>query len=175
MSELLLEHEPFSDDDGVRYCACGCGEALKEGAKRTYIHGHKLRMVEGDIGPDPEPSDEAKTRGTVRVTLKVKREMQESIEAYLALGAGMFAMSDPLCGGALVDQSQLIAEKLVPILARNQTAVRYFRSSSTFKESMDLILVLWPVAAMIGKHHIFHTVGVVEQGQPVVSYNDFVA
>lgn len=175
MTEMTLEHIPFTDDEGVVYCACGCGEPLKPDAKRSYIHGHKLRMQEGAIGDDPEPSEEAKSRGTVRVTARVKKEMQDSLEAYLAFGAGMWAMSDPLCGGRLVDQASDIAEKMVPILARNQTAIRYFRSSSSFKDTMDLILALWPVAQMIGKHHLFHTVVTQEQEQTAVDYNSFVA
>lgn len=179
MSELLLEHEPFTDDEGIRYCACGCGEALKPDAKRTYIHGHLKRLNEdGPIGDDPEPSEDAKAKGTVRVTAKIKKEMEESIAGYLALGAGAWAMNDPLCANALLDQSEQIAAKLVPILSRNQTVVRYFRSSSTFKDTMDLLIVLWPVAQMVGRHHIFHSVGTVkgQDGQhQQVNLNSFVA
>lgn len=178
VSELVLEHEPFTDDEGVRYCACGCGTELRPDAKRSYIHGHKLRMEEGRTPEDPEPSDEAKAKGTVRVTAKVRKEMQDSIAAYFAFGAGAWSMSDPLCGQALVDQSEEIAARLVPILARNQAAVRYFRSSSSFKDGMDLMLAIWPVAVMIGKHHVFHTVGTVESNDghaPARPLNSFVA
>lgn len=175
MTTLELEHVSFSDDEPL-LCACGCGQPLKEGAKRTYIHGHKLAMDQGIIANDPEPSDEAHVRASVRVTAKVKAEMQESLEAYLSLAAGMWAMSDPLCGNVAMNQSKVIAERLVPLLARNQTAVRYFRSSSTFKDTLDLILVLAPVAQMIGRHHLFHTVSINPQGeQEQVNYNAFVA
>lgn len=178
MTELLLEHEPFTDDEGVRFCACGCGEPLKADAKRTYIHGHLKRLnEEGGLGDDPEPSDEAKSKGTVRVTAKVKKEMEESIAAYLAFGAGAWSMNDPICAQVLIDQSEAIAAKLVPILSRNQTAVKYFRSSSTFKDAMDLALVLWPVAQVIGKHHVFHTIGTVQtqDGSAAINLNAFVA
>lgn len=178
MSELLLEHEPFTDDEGLRYCACGCGEALKPDAKRTYIHGHLKRLnEEGGLGDDPEPSDEAKTKATVRVTAKIRKEMEESIAGYLAFGAGAWAMNDPICANALLDQSEEIAAKLVPILSRNQAVIRYFRSTSTFKDTMDLALVLWPVIQAVGKHHIFHTIGTVQgqNGQAPVNLNSFVA
>lgn len=179
MSEMLLEHEAFTDDEGVRYCACGCGEELKPDAKRSYIHGHLKRQQEegGLVGDDPEPSDEAKVKGIVRVTARVKKEMEESIAGYLALGAGAWAMNDPICANALLEQSETIAAKLVPILSRNQTVVRYFRSSSTFKDTMDLLIVLWPVAQAVGRHHIFHTIGTIQaqNGQPSVPLNAFVA
>lgn len=182
MSEMVLESFPLMDEDTDRYCACGCGERLKPGAKRTFIHGHKkaARHRSGDvedegIEPDPEPSEAAVAKASIRVTARVKKEMQETLEAYLSMGAGVWAMSDPYCGGALVDQASLIAEKLVPVLARNQTAVRYFRSSTAFKEGMDLFLVLWPVMQMVGRHHLFHTIGDVNAEVPVVDYNGYVA
>lgn len=174
LADLELEHETFTDPE-PRLCACGCGNPLKEGAKRTYIHGHKLAMDMGEIPDDPEPSDEAKTKGLVRVTAKVRTEIQESVEAYLGFAAGAWAMQDPYCGNALLDQTKQISAKLVPILARNQMAVKYFRSSSNFKDTMDLFLVLWPVFQAIGKHHVFHTVIVDPSGTPqqAVDYSAF--
>lgn len=174
---LELTHGTLTGEEGPRLCACGCGEPLKEDAKRAFIHGHKQRMLEDRIEDDPEPGDEAKVKATIRVTARIKKEMQESIEAYLAMAAGIWGARDPICGGTLVQASPDIAEKLVPILARNQMFVRYFRSSSSFKEGMDLFIVLYPVLQTILAHHVFHTVELARNGEPVqqVDYSNYAA
>ena len=172
MSELTVEHGSL--DDLVRYCACGCGEPIPEESKREYLYGHKLRAL-GNVPDDPEPSTEAVAKATVRVTAKIRKEMQDSLEAYLLMGAGVWEMSDPYCAPVLTERATLIAEKLTPILARNQAFVRFFRSSSGFKEGMDLFQVLWPLAKIIGQHHLFHSVGDKNDGMPQVNYNAYVA
>lgn len=175
MSALELEVETFTEDS-PRLCACGCGMPLKEGAKRTYIHGHKLAMERGEDVPDPEPSDEAVQRSTIRVTAKIKREMEESVKDYLIMAAGVWEMSDPVCGEVATARAEKIAEKLVPVLCRNQSAVRFFARSGSFHDGMDLMMAVWPVIKIAGQHHLFHTVGQTQRAEaPQFPLNGFVA
>lgn len=174
LDDLSLEHGTLTGEEGPRLCACGCGEPLKEDAKQAFIRGHKTRMLEA-VPDDPEPGEEAKAKATIRVTARVKKEMQETISSYLSMIGGVWEMSDPICASELTERADKIAEKLTPVLARNQAFVRYFRSSSSFKESMDLFIVLAPLGKKIAQHHLFHTIGDREVSGPPVDYNAFVA
>jgi hypothetical protein len=182
--ELTLEHATIEDQEevppegGPRLCACGCGGPLRNGAKRAYLRGHKaLAEAEGgQVDRDPEPGEESHRR-VYRATTKIKTEMRETIEAYMAMMCAAWSMKDPLCANAVIDIIPQTAEKLVPILARNQIFVRYFQTSNGFRDGMDLFLTLLPALQVIAAHHLFHTIGTETQMQngEVPNYNEYVA
>ena len=180
--ELTLEHAPLSEDqdpdspDAVRLCACGCGESLRDGAKRAYIRGHKSRADAEKIDPDPEPGDESRKR-VYRASAKIKKEMQDTLEAYGAMLCAGWALRDPLCGNVALEVLPATVEKLVPILARNQVAVKYFTTSNNFREVVDVFVTLFPLVQVITAHHLFHSVGTPtqEQNGEVPNYNGYVA
>lgn len=176
-----LDPDPDVDrippEGGPRLCACGCGEPLREGAKRSFLRGHKARFDADNIGADPDPSDGPAKRTYTRrsVSAKVQREIQETIEAYLGVIATGFAVKDPICGSVALDHVPNIAAKAAPLLARNAKIAEYLTKSSNFKEVLDLALAILPLAQVVYAHHMAHTISTGQNEEPVRNYNDYVA
>ena len=179
---MTLEHAPMDTDDdldeappegGPRLCACGCGEPLRQGAKRAYLRGHRARAEAENVDADPSPSDEPKR--SRKPSARIQREVQDTIEAYLGVIATGWAIKDPLCGNVLADVTPNIAEKAVPLLARNPVIVKYLTKSSNFKEIMDLALAILPLIQVVYAHHMSHTISVGQHEEQVQNYNDYVA
>lgn len=180
--ELTLDSAPLADDQtfndpvpegGPRLCACGCGEPLRDGAKRAYIRGHKARMDAETVDADPDPADEPK-RVTRKPSARITKSVQETIEAYLGILATGWAMRDPYCGSIALDHYENIAAKAAPLLAKNPIVVKYLTTGSNFKEAMDLALAMLPVIQAVYAHHMAHSV-TIEQNEPKQNYNEYVA
>lgn len=181
---LTLESHPIDLDPdvdetppegGPRLCACGCGEPLRDGAKRAFLRGHKARMDADNIGADPDPSDDGSRRTYRKPSQRIQKEVQDTVEAYLAMIFTGWAMKDPVCGTVALDITPNVAEKAVPLLCRNPKIVSYLTKGNNFKDVMDFIIAVLPLVQIAYAHHLSHTVGVGPDEQPVQNYNDYVA
>lgn len=88
---------------------------------------------------------------------------KEEMKSLLAL-AGLFvftpiANADPYCGGALVDHSTEIFEKLIPIIAKSERVTKWMTTAGGFGDWLGLAAALKPVAIAVAQHHVFKTVG----------------
>ena len=183
---MTLESQPLDLDPdvtnepppegGPRLCACGCGEPLRDGAKRSFLRGHKARMDENNIGPDPDPSDTgSRTNYQRRVSARIQKEIQETVEAYIGIFSTGWALKDPVCGNVALEITPNIAEKAVPLLCRNPKIVSYLSKGNNFKDIMDFVLAILPLIQVVYAHHMSHTISTGPEQEPVNNYADYTA
>lgn len=158
-------------------CACGCGEFLPDGSTRQYKRGHRTRsavvisdppedydsespltiqdaaeLIEDDPAP---PLDEVKPEPPpVRITKTVRKDIEGKVAFMLSMGASAWSMSDPMCGGVLMQQSPDIALRLTPIICQSPEIVKWFRRGGNFMLYVDLFMVMLPVLQVIFAHHV---------------------
>jgi len=94
-----------------------------------------------------------------KVSAKVKGEITGAVGMVGMLVGPALMSADPYCGGALMDNWQKIAEAVVPLLCQSVTVVGFFTDQSLdWLLWFKLAIVLAPVAAAVGRHHIMKTV-----------------
>lgn len=165
-------------------CGCGCGEYLPEGSTREFKRGHKDRITNPDtsfaetsledmpgamsieelaaITPDdaePKDAPEFKVKTAVKITATVRKDIEGKVAFMLGMSGQMWAMLDPVCGTAMLDNSDNVARKLTPIICQSPEVVRWFTKSGTFILWVNLAVALWPVLGVIFAHHIAKSVG----------------
>lgn len=158
-SDRLAESVGIESD--VRYCACGCGTKLPADGKHNYVRGHKLGTVKVAKDPDrPEkPADRTPAFIGDKLPASVKKDIEEKCEFLLTIIGLGWQSRDPICGGEFADRADQIAEKLVPLIARNATLLKWFSSEGSLPATLDLAIVLFPIAKTVALHHIFKSVG----------------
>lgn len=118
------------------------------------------------LPPDPKPAraSNSKTVSPKRVTVaakpsvKVKKEIKDTLTLMITLPGGVLNMRDPHCGGILVMQAEAIADALVPIICRNPTMYAYFTAGGNSMDYFTLLMALMPVAQTFIQHHIKKTI-----------------
>lgn len=135
---------------------------------------------EDALEPDPEPEDfipvkeEKKTKKSlipqikprqspveaVKLTKKQKDELSASVEMLFATPGLLLSFAgDPVCGGALSDNSANIADKLVPIICRNPRMVEWFMAGGNVMDYVALAQAFVPVGVTVYQHHVSKTIG----------------
>lgn len=163
-SDEQREAEAVGIPSDIRYCACGCGEPLKPDAKHRYIRGHRLRNVSEGTPKDTNSSVKLDDASVLpfpgkELPKEIREDLEGKLEFFLALIAIGWETRDPYCGGEFSQRTGLIAEKLVPIIAKSPELLKWFTTAGNASAWMDLFMALWPILAMVGKHHLFHSVG----------------
>jgi hypothetical protein len=131
------------------------------------------------LEPDPKPSREARgrkmrpsTTPAKKATAQEKRQIRDALSMMmLTLGGGM-AFRDPVCGGAITEHADNIAEKAVPLIARNPAWVEWFCGSTGFLDILGLLIALRPVGATVWSHHVSHST---DAGGAHADYTNLVA
>lgn len=152
-------------------CACGCGQYLPEGSAREYKRGHKdnpPHIIDGSVeftlddaaaetDNDPPPPGDDSSREVdrpIRITRAVRKDIEGKLAWMLAMGGSMWSIQDPICGGAFLDNTPQIAEKLTPILCQSPGVVKWFRKSSNVALYVDFIIAISPVLQIVYAHHM---------------------
>lgn len=81
-----------------------------------------------------------------RVTKKIREEVTEEVQVYLEMLAWAWSMSAPPCGEALSESSQVIANKITNLMARNPRLIAKFRDAGVVSDWMQLGVALKAVA-----------------------------
>lgn len=130
---------------------------------------------------DPEPArladDDRKTRlpdNVLPPPREIPQDVKEDIEGSIGL-VGMAVLppimkADPVCGGALVESWDKVAEACVPLICRSERVVSWMTGAGGLRDWLGLALALKPVGSAIIAHHVTHSVRVEEtqQGRVVV-------
>lgn len=101
----------------------------------------------------------ARTAATA-VTAAVRKDIRAKIGFMIGMPAGMLAMTDEICGGALSANAGPIADALTDIVVDSPDLVRWFSGGSGYLKWLGLMTALQPVGVAVWQHHITHTVGV---------------
>lgn len=129
------------------------------------------------LPPDPKPG---KSRGRKtpkagvpgKATAAQKRQVADALVLIQTMIGGTLQMRDPVCGHAVLDHAENVADKAVPIICRNPAWLRWFTGSTGFLDILGLAVALKPVAATVWGHHMTHTLGdkAEEQGVDYSAY-----
>lgn len=129
-------------------------------------------LFDDELEPDPTPSRAlgaikdagnkvVKTRAqTKKLTKAQKTQVMDKFEMMMKFPGMIISTRDPICGGAIANNSMQIAESMIPIIARNPQMLEWFTAEGG--GFMDYIGVAWacmPVVTTIYQHHVSHTIG----------------
>jgi hypothetical protein len=183
--------ETMETIDGVRHCACGCGTVIHKENRSGYSRGHKskhrfeqLNKELNETRESPEAKEQKNLLDSIgdvpsfpgdKLSKEVKADIQDKLDFVLSLMGVAWEAKDPYCGGEFSSRATRIAEKLVPLIARNETLLSFFSTGTKYSATFELAIVLWPVAKMTVQHHITHTVGdvLLEEVDPLAQYPAF--
>jgi len=118
-----------------------------------------------DLTPDEQPKPRRKRKTDNRPTTRAgraaasrARRERESLaapfQAFLEMGASIWMIRDPECGGVLQEQAGAIADGM-NVWAQSDPKV--YRVMSRWLEGGGagaLIIAVWPVAAQLADHHV---------------------
>ena len=129
----------------------------------------------GDLlTPDPPAarrSGKAPARkAPAKPTKAVQTQVADALTMMITLPAGILAFRDPLCAGAVLDHADNVVAKLVPIVCRNPTMLRWFTEGGGYMDWFGLAWALMPIAKTVWSHHVTHTVGLDEEEDEFVDY-----
>jgi hypothetical protein len=190
-----LDLDRLSTDDGELFgpeCQCGCGEFLPYGSTRSFKRGHKdnpraaqprvadvldpdsnwltLSDVATNTPNDPDPPEAKESKVQIRVTKRVRDDIEGKVGMMLAMTAMLLSTKDEICADALSDNGDKIAAKFVPIICKSPELVRWFTKGGNYTAWLDLVMALFPVFQVVMAHHITHSVGGENQaGKPNLS------
>jgi hypothetical protein len=72
-----------------------------------------------------------------------------------------------VCGGAILENAENVAEKAVPIICRNPAWLEWFTGSAGFLDVIGLAVALRPVLMTFWGHHVSRSIAHEEEGEPV--------
>lgn len=124
------------------------------------------------LEPDPVPAAKqpgAKSRKqrpaiVPKATAAEKRQVKDALTMMQLMIGGGIALRDKHCGPAIVDSAEAVADKAVPIIARNPTWLGWFTGSTGFLDVLGLIIALKPVLGTFWGHHVSHSIGGADGG-----------
>ena len=108
----------------------------------------------------PAPKTRKPRPSAPKVNAKIKADMSAAVGMMMLVTGPAIMSKDPYCGGAFLDNSQKIADAVIPLLCRSHTVVAFFTDSTEngWLLWFNLALALSPVAIAVGKHHIIKSV-----------------
>lgn len=156
-------------------CECGCGE-LTFG---EYKRGHRrnpptIDRIEADDGgeswepisisdaADMTPDDPAPplgesrkpSAGPLRITKRVRDDVEGKLAFILTMVGTMASITDPICGGAFLDNADNVAAKMTPIICKSPDMVAKLTKSGDAMLYVDLLWAFWPILTVIAAHHL---------------------
>lgn len=125
-----------------------------------------VEEYEDSLEPDPRPErllDTAKSLGDKvvktrarpkKMTKGQKQKAMDNLEMLLKGPGFMLSFVDPVCGGALSDNSMKIAESMIPIIERNPSMIDWFtKDGGNIMDYVGLVWALAPVGYTMYQHH----------------------
>lgn len=111
-----------------------------------------------ELDSDPAPTATKKRRGrpagsgTSRKA-NLEKEVAQELGMYIMLGAAPFQLRDPICAGAVMQQSQDIGNALAAIVIDSPAAMRFLRAGGSAAKYLKLAMALAPVVTTVREHH----------------------
>ena len=119
------------------------------------------------LPPDPPPARRTeKSRPKpppTKPTKAIQTQVSDALTMMITLPAGMWSMRDPICGTALMEQSDAIVARLTPIVCRNPAMLRWFTEGAGYMDWIALATAIAPVVRTVWAHHVSHELDVEEQ------------
>jgi len=97
----------------------------------------------------------------VKITPALTRDIEGKLALLAAVPVAGFAAADPACGGALSDNLNPAIKAAVPLILQSDQAVRWLTEGGIYIQLLTLAQALMPVMVMGWRHHVSHTITVV--------------
>lgn len=113
-----------------------------------------------DLPEDPAPARKAGRRAKVggttppKITAGQRKSVADALTMMIDMPAAIFAFKDPVCGGAILAQSDEVVKKLTPIVCRNPALLAWLTSGAGYMDWFGLITALAPIAKTVWQHHV---------------------
>jgi hypothetical protein len=129
-----------------------------------YTPRHGPGFQETELPPDPPPAaprDIPAPRGKhARVTSAVRRDVEAKFGLMLEIPGRVWAVRDPWCGGAFLQQVPDIRSAGVELICQSPDLVAWFTGTGGgFMLWLNLVTALQPVALTAWAHHVTHAIG----------------
>jgi hypothetical protein len=166
--------EAAGESTDVRFCACGCGQKLGVNVHGNvrYLPKHKMANTRLPKDPDrPEKPRDLPSFPGDKLPANVQKDIEEKCEFLLIIFGATWESRDPICGAEFMERTDKIAEKLVPLIAKNAKLLKFFTAESGVSNAIELAIVLAPIATSVVKHHVFKTIGHDEEAMMIPNEN----
>lgn len=97
----------------------------------------------------------------VRVSAATVRDIEGKLALLAAVPMAAFEAVDPACGGALAENLPQSIRAAVPLICQSETALRWLTEGGTYFLWLSLAQALAPAVTMGWRHHVSHTITVV--------------
>lgn len=126
----------------------------------------------GQDAPAARIGRAAAGRAPRRITAAVRGDIEGKLGIMLEMPGRVWAVRDPLCGGAFLEQSPQIRAAAVDLILMSPDLVAWFTGvGGGFMAWFNLAAACWPVLMVIYAHHIAHSLEAPEgQQQPAAQY-----
>lgn len=98
--------------------------------------------------------DEKNPPPEIPVTAAIRRDVTGKLAFMFSMTGNIVQIVDPICGGAIIDNSGAMATKLSPILCQSPAVVAWFRKSSNVMMYGDFLIACGPVLMTVFAHHL---------------------
>lgn len=106
---------------------------------------------------DPEPADMQQASPysvPVKITASVRKDIVGKLAFMFSMTGNVLQLADPVCGGAILENSGRMAQALMPIICQSPSVVKWFRSSTNYMMYINFIMACAPVFGAIYSHHM---------------------
>jgi hypothetical protein len=114
-----------------------------------------------DDKTEPIPGDKPRRRGRppgsktgAKSTAAIETQIRDELTMLGGLAAMLWSTRDPVCGGALAQQHELIAADLAKFAAKSKFARRYLERVADIGEILPMVMHIYPVVQAIHEHHV---------------------
>lgn len=156
-------------------CECGCGELTFGVYKRGHRRNPPGKPTEpaddggepwepitindaADMTPDdPGPPDMESPRlstAPLRITKRVRDDVQGKLAFMLTMVGSLASITDPVCGGAFLDNADNVAAKMTPLICKSPDLVAKLTKSGDAMLYVDLLWAFWPILGTAAAHHL---------------------
>lgn len=98
----------------------------------------------------------------VKVNAATVRDIEGKLALLAAVPMAAFEAVDPACGGAAAEVLPQSIKAAVPLICQSETALRLLTEGGTYFLWLSLAQALAPAVTMGWRHHVSHTVTVVD-------------
>jgi hypothetical protein len=115
----------------------------------------ELDIQDDILPPDPKPARKASPKAAPpRVNAQVRKQLKDSLYMMIAIPAGIVAVRDPICGGAVLEHVDNVIDRLIPIVCRNPAMLRWFTEGAGYMDWLGLAAAVAPIAQVVWSHHV---------------------
>lgn len=97
----------------------------------------------------------------VKVSTATVRDIEGKLALLAAVPMAAFEAVDPACGGAAAEVLPQSIKAAVPLICQSETALRWLTEGGTYFLWLSLAQAIAPAVTMGWRHHVSHTVTVV--------------